>query len=206
MGSSCSIVFIVDDDVSVREALCSLIRSVGWRAETFASAKDFLQHERPDVAACVVLDVRLPDLSGLDVQRKLVEARDSPPIIFLTGHADVLMAVSAMKAGAVEFLTKPFREHDLLEAVARALEWDRRVRFQRTELSDLGARFETLTSREREVVERIVKGRLNKQVAGDLGISEITVKVHRRRAMEKMAAASLAELVSKFDRLGSNAQ
>jgi len=205
MGSSNSIVFIVDDDASVREALGSLIRSVGWCVEAFASAQDFLGRERLNVAACLVLDVRLPDLSGLDVQRRLAEARDGLPIIFLTGHADVLMAVSAMKAGAAEFLTKPFREQDLLEAVTRALELDRAARLQRTELSAVGAKFETLTAREREVVERIVKGRLNKQVAADLGISEITVKVHRRHAMEKMAAGSLAELVSKIDRLGLNA-
>ena len=201
MGSLDSIVFIVDDDASVREALGSLIRSVGWCARTFASAQDFLTCERVNVAACVVLDVRLPDLSGLDVQRKLAEARDSLPIVFLTGHADVLMAVSAMKAGAAEFLTKPFREQDLLEAVTRALERDRRARLQRSELSALVAKYETLTSREREVVNRIVKGRLNKQVAADLGISEITVKVHRRHAMEKMAAGSLAALVSKIDKL-----
>src|SRR5687768_11834773 len=205
MGPSDAIVFIVDDDVSVREALGSLIRSVGWSVETFASAQDFLGCERSNVAACVVLDVRLPDLSGLDVQRKLAEARDALPIIFLTGHADVLMAVSAMKAGAAEFLTKPFREQDLLEAVTRALELDRGARLRRTELSAVGAKFETLTAREREVVQRIVTGRLNKQVAADLGISEITVKVHRRHAMEKMAARSLAELVSKIDRLGFKA-
>jgi len=205
MGSSNSIVFIVDDDASVREALGSLIRSVGWCVETFSFAQDFLRRERLNVAGCVVLDVRLPDLSGLDVQRKLAEARDGLPIIFLTGHADVLMAVSAMKAGAAEFLTKPFREQDLLEAVTRALELDRRSRLQRTELSAVGAQFETLTAREREVVKHIVKGRLNKQVAADLGISEITVKVHRRHAMEKMAAGSLAELVSKIDRLGLEA-
>ena len=198
MGSSNSIVYIVDDDESVRESLRSLVRSVGLGAEIFASAQDFLRREQRDVAACVVLDVRLPGLSGLDVQRKLAETNDGLPIIFLTGHADIPMVVRAMKAGAIEFLTKPFREQDLLEAISRALARDRQARLRWTELADVGAKFETLTSREREVVERIVKGRLNKQVAADLGISEITVKVHRRHVMEKMAAGSLAELVSKI--------
>ena len=205
MGSSDSIVYIVDDDESVRESLRSLVRSVGLSAEIFASAQDFLRREQRDVAACVVLDVRLPGLSGLDVQRKLAETNDGLPIIFLTGHADVPMVVRAMKAGAIEFLTKPFREQDLLEAIPRALERDRQARLRRTELADVGAKFETLTSREREVVERIVKGRLNKQVAADLGISEITVKVHRRHVMEKMAAGSLAELVSKIVKLALKA-
>jgi len=198
-----AVVFVVDDDQSVRDALSNLIRSVGLQAQTFDSGRDFLSYERPDAAACLVLDVRLPGVSGLDLQRDLAAAGDRIPIIFITGHGDIPMTVRAMKAGAAEFLPKPFREQDLLDAIQHALAKDRQGREQRAELSTIHDRYETLTEREREVMTLIVRGLLNKQVAAELGISEITVKVHRRNILQKMAAGSLPELVRMTEKLAS---
>jgi len=196
------VVFIVDDDASVRDALKSLIRSVGLRVELFGSAREFLQRGRPDVPSCLVLDVRLPGIGGLDLQRQLADANVQTPIIFITAHGDIPMSVRAMKAGAVEFLTKPFRDQDLLDAIQIALERDR-ARLQReAEIAVLRERFESLTLREREVVAMVVSGMPNKQIAGEIGITENTVKVHRSRAMEKMQAQSLADLVKMIERLG----
>jgi FixJ family two-component response regulator len=197
------IVFVVDDDASMREALSGLLRSVGLRVETFASAQEFLRHQRPDAAACLVLDVRLPGLSGLDLQRELSSAAERIPIIFITGYGDIPMSVRAMKAGAAEFLPKPFREQDLLDAIAHALDADRLVRQQRAELAGVQEAYATLTSREREVMALMVTGMLNKQAAAELGISEITIKVHRRHVMEKMHAGSLPELVRMVERLAA---
>ena len=194
-------VFVVDDDPSIREALSSLIRSVGLQAQTFASAAEFLRHRRPDAAACLVLDVRLEGVSGLELQRKLDETGDRIPIIFITGHGDIPMSVRAMKAGAVEFLSKPFREQDLLDAIAQGLRRDEIERRSQHALAQLQDRFETLSSREREVALRVVKGLLNKQVAADLGLSEMTIKVHRRNALDKMHARSLPELVLMLEKL-----
>ena len=195
------VVFIVDDDASVRDALKSLIRSVGLRVELFGSAREFLQRGRPDVPSCLVLDVRLPGIGGLDLQRQLADANVQTPIIFITAHGDIPMSVRAMKAGAVEFLTKPFRDQDLLDAIQIALERDR-ARLQReAEIAVLRERFESLTLREREVVAMVVSGMPNKQIAGEIGITENTVKVHRSRAMEKMQAQSLADLVKMVERL-----
>ena len=194
-------VFVVDDDPSIREALSSLIRSVGLQAQTFASAAEFLRHRRPDAAACLVLDVRLEGVSGLELQRKLDETGDRIPIIFITGHGDIPMSVRAMKAGAVEFLSKPFREQDLLDAIAQGLRRDEIERRSQHALAQLQDRFETLSSREREVALRIVKGLLNKQVAADLGLSEMTIKVHRRNALDTMHARSLPELVLMLEKL-----
>jgi FixJ family two-component response regulator len=195
------IVFVVDDDPSVREALSSLIRSVGLRVRTFASAREFLRYARPDAAACLVLDVRLEGLSGLELQHELTESGEHIPIIFITGHGDIPMTVSAMKAGAIEFLTKPFRDQDLLDAIAQGLQRDEAGRQSRDERADLRNRFQTLTSREREVALRIVTGLLNKQVAAELGLSEFTIKVHRHNAMDKMSARSLPELVRMFEKI-----
>jgi FixJ family two-component response regulator len=195
------VVFVVDDDESVRDALSNLIRSIGLAAETFASAQDFLSHRRPDATACLVLDVRLPGLSGLDLQRELATTGQQIPIIFITGHGDIPMTVRAMKAGAAEFLPKPFREQDLLDAIQQALDKDRIARRERTDLSEIRNRHETLTSREREVMMLIVRGRLNKQVAAELGISEITIKVHRHNVMQKMQATSLPDLVRMAQKL-----
>ena len=197
-----AVVFIVDDDASMRESLRNLIRSVGLRAELFASAQEFLRSKHPDVPSCLVLDVRLPGLSGLDLQRRMAEAQLQIPIIFITGHGDIPMTVRAMKAGAVEFLTKPFRDQDLLDAIQQALERDRKVRDQRAEIEELRSRFASLTPREREVMVRVVAGLLNKQIGGELGTSETTVKIHRHQVMEKMGAGSLPELVRMADRLG----
>ena len=195
------IVFVVDDDLSVREALSSLIRSVGLRVQTFASAPDFLAFERPDVTACLVLDVRMPGQNGLELQRELARAERPLPVIFITGHGDIPMTVRAMKAGAVDFLAKPFREQDLLDAIAASLERDGAARQQRAELAEIQARYDTLTSREREVVALVVRGMRNKQTAAELGISEVTVKVHRHNIMEKMGARSLPALTGMVDRL-----
>ena len=196
-----AVVFVVDDDPAVREALCSLIRSVGLNAEAFASAQDFLNSPRPDAAACLVLDVRMPGLSGLDLQRELAGSGERIPIIFITGHGDIPMSVRAMKAGAAEFLPKPFRDQDLLDAIAQALERDQAARKERAALAEIRGRYDKLTAREREVAPLIVRGMLNKQAAAELGISEITVKVHRRNVMRKMKVRSLAELVRIFEQL-----
>jgi FixJ family two-component response regulator len=202
MTETDAMVFVVDDDAPMRESLKNLIRSVGLRAELFASAQEFLQSKRPDVASCLVLDVRLPGLSGLDLQRRTTEAGLEIPIIFITGHGDIPMSVRAMKAGAVEFLTKPFRDLDLLDAIQQALERDGEARDQRAALEELRSRFASLTSREREVMKRVVAGLLNKQIGAELGTSETTVKIHRHQVMEKMGASSLPELVRMADRLG----
>ncbi|HET9712804.1 MAG TPA: response regulator transcription factor [Pyrinomonadaceae bacterium] len=196
-------VFVIDDDPSVREAIDSLIRSVGINVRTFASAQEFMTSKRPDAPACLVLDVRMPGLSGLDLQRELGNAGIRIPVIFITGHGDIPMSVRAMKAGAVEFLTKPFRDQDLLDAISQAIERDRAERVQFAELVELQQRFEELTPREREVMEQVVAGLLNKQIANRLNISEVTVKLHRHQVMEKMKAQSLAELVRMAEKLNA---
>jgi RNA polymerase sigma factor (sigma-70 family) len=195
-------VIIVDDDAQMRESLRNLIRSVGLRVELFASAREFVQSQHPDAPSCLVLDVRMPGLSGLDLQRQASEAGLEIPIIFITGHGDIPMSVRAMKAGAVEFLTKPFRDQDLLDAIQQALERSRKAREQQAATEELRRRFESLTPREREVMERVVAGLLNKQIGAELGTSETTVKIQRHQVMEKMGAGSLPELVRMADRLG----
>ena len=195
-------VFIVDDDAPLRESLRNLIRSVGLRVELFASAQEFLQSQQPEAPSCLVLDVRMPGLSGLDLQKQASDAGLEIPIIFITGHGDVPMTVRAMKAGAVEFLTKPFRDQDLLDAIQQALARSRKAREQQAATKQLRQRFALLTPREREVMERVVAGLLNKQIGAELGTSETTVKIHRHQVMEKMGAGSLPELVRMADRLG----
>jgi FixJ family two-component response regulator len=203
MSETDAMVFVVDDDAPLRESLRNLIRSVGLRVELYASAQEFLRSKRPDLPSCLVLDVRLPGLSGLDLQRRTGDAGIEIPIVFITGHGDIPMSVRAMKAGAVEFLTKPFRDQDLLDAIQQALERDRKARDQRAALDELRSRFASLTSREREVMKRVVAGLLNKEIGAELGTSETTVKIHRHQVMEKMGAGSLPELVRMADRLGT---
>jgi len=194
-------VFVVDDDISFRRSTEFLIRSAGFDVQSFGSAEEFLRSHRPDVPSCLILDVRLPHLSGLDLQGRLFKTDEQIPIIFITGHGDIPMTVQAMKAGAVEFLTKPFREQELLDAARRAIDSDRAARLRRAKLAELRRQYESLTPREREVMARVVRGMLNKQIAGEIGTAEKTVKVHRSHIMQKMGAKSLAELVQMSQRL-----
>lgn len=202
MSSAMPIVFVVDDDVSVRESLELLIQSEGWRPETFESAQEFLARPRVKVPSCLVLDVSLPDLNGLDLQKRVATERTDLPIIFITGHGDVPKTVQAMKAGAIEFLTKPFSDKVLLSAIRQALEHSRAALGEEAEMQTLRDRYASLTPRERQVMALVVSGLLNKQVGGELGISEITVKAHRGQVMQKMKANSVADLVKIAARLG----
>ena len=197
-----ALVCVVEDDAPLCESLTNLLRSVGLRVEAFASAQEFLRSTRPEVPSCLVLDVRLPGLSGLELQQRLVEGDRAIPIIFITGHGDIPMSVQAMKAGAVEFLTKPFRDQELLDAIQQALARDRHAREQRAEMAALRLRFDALTPRQRDVLALMVAGLLNKQIAGELGTSEATVKTHRQHVMAKMSADSLAALIRMADKLG----
>jgi len=203
MNKETPIVFVVDDDESMRESLDSLLRSVGLKTEVFSSSNDFLQSPPPNKPACLILDVRLPGLSGLELQTELKERGIEIPIIFLTGHGDIPMSVRAMKAGAIEFLTKPFREQELLDAVGQAIARDRERRRKRSEIAELSRRYEKLTPREREVMALVVAGLLNKQIAFELGVSEVTVKLHRGQMMHKMESESVAELVRMSEKLNS---
>ena len=202
MSGSGSVVFVVDDDASVRAALDSLFRSVGLAVRSFGSAQEFLSEPPADGPACLVLDVRLPGMSGLDLQRQLIKRDTALPIVMSTGHGDIPMTVRAIRAGAVEFLSKPFRDQDLLDAVQQALDRSRVLREELAAMADLKARLGSLTPRERQVMERVVAGLLNKQIACDLGISEVTIKLHRAQVMQKMRAASVADLVRMADHLG----
>jgi FixJ family two-component response regulator len=201
MSSDTPVVFVVDDDYRVREALSSLVASIGLEVAVFGSAQEFLESEKPDSPACLVLDLELPGTSGLDLQKELA-AGNSPPIIFITGHGDVPSSVRAMKAGAIEFLPKPFGEQELLQAIDTAIALDRKARQERSELTELQKHYQLLTPRERQVLPFVVAGLANKQTAGELGTSEITIGVHRGQIMRKMAARSLAELVRMADKLG----
>jgi len=197
-----AVIAIVDDDLSAREGLSSLIRSTGLQVETFASAPEFLARPTAETPSCLVLDLQLPGLSGLDLQKQMAESGLEIPIVFLTGHGDIPASVKAMKAGAVEFLTKPFDEQELLRAIQEAIERDRRTRQQRAEIRDLRDRYESLTTREQEVMRHVVSGQLNKQIAAELDITEFTVKIHRGHVMRKMRAGSVADLVRMAESLG----
>jgi FixJ family two-component response regulator len=196
------IVFVVDDDAAMREALASLIGSVALRVECFASPGEFLRRRRSESPSCLILDVRMPGLSGLDLQRRLARAEQEIPIIFISAHGDIPMAVRAMKAGAIEFLPKPFRDQDLLDAIRQALDRDERAKARHTEVTGIRSRHARLTARQHQILTLIVAGKLNKQIAAKLGLSENTIKVHRRRIMERMGASSVAELVRMIERLG----
>jgi FixJ family two-component response regulator len=205
-AESSAVIAIVDDDLSAREGLQSLVRSAGWRAETFASAQEFLARSGVETPSCLILDLQLPGLSGLDLQKRMAEADLEIPIVFLTGHGNIPASVQAMKAGAMEFLTKPVDEQDLLRAIQEAVDRDRRTRQQHAERRDLQDRYASLTAREREVMQQVISGLLNKQVAAELNITEFTVKIHRAHVMRKMRAASLADLVRMAESLGVHSQ
>ena len=206
MSENKPVVFVIDDSPSVRDALDSLIRSVHLNVQSFGSIEEFLQFKRPDAPGCIVLDVRLPGLSGLDFQREMAKSNIDLPIIFITGHGDVLMSVRAIKAGAIEFLTKPFRDQDLLDAIYLGIERDRSRRQASAIVAVLRGHFASLTARERQVMLQVASGRPNKQIAAELKLSEVTVKVHRRHVMRKMKAKSLADLVRMADKLSDSAE
>jgi FixJ family two-component response regulator len=206
MANMDAVIYVVDDDLSVREAVSNLLASAGYHAEVFASTEDFLEANRPDAPSCLVLDVKLPGVSGLDFQEHLDKIGIPIPIIFITAHGDIPMTRRAMKAGAVEFLTKPFQKEELLAAIHQALERDRKRRAEQEAVSELQSRFEKLTSREREIMDLVVAGLLNKQIAADLSLSEVTVKFHRGHVMQKMQATSLPELVRMCEKLKARSQ